>query len=160
MTRSGLLLSLLFAFASPLVVAAEGISALDPGLYAVNTEIETSLQDPGTGTLLDTWTEPFGGAACLEGEEARRIRPDTFIDERCYVSNVHADPYGEAFDVACTFPEGLLTGTGILQVDPTRPTEFLQRFTLRSPGPVASQRVTIKGRLVGACLPDDLAAGP
>ena len=55
---------------------------------------------------------------------------------------------------------GLLSGTGSLAVDPTRPTEFLQRFTLRSPGPVASQRVTIRGRLVGACLPEDLAAGP
>lgn len=160
MTRSGLLLSLLFASAAPLAAAAEGVVPLDSGLYAVNTEIETSLQDPGTGTLLDTWTEPHGGAVCLEGEEAARIRPATFIDERCYASNVHADPYGEAFDVACTFPEGLLTGSGTLQVDPTRPTEFLQRFTLRSPGPVSSQRVTIKGRLIGACQPDDLAAGP
>ena len=65
-----------------------------------------------------------------------------------------------AFDVACLFPEGLLSGQGTLAVDRTRPTEFLQRFTLRSPGPVSSQRVTIKGRLVGACLPDDLSAGP
>ena len=160
MTRSGLLLSLLFASAAPLAAAAEGIAALDPGLYAISTDIETSLQDPGTGTLLDTWSEPYGGGVCLEGGEAARIRPDTFMDERCYVSNVHADPYGEAFDVTCLFPEGLLSGQGTLAVDRTRPTEFLQRFTLRSPGPVSSQRVTIKGRLVGACLPDDLSAGP
>jgi hypothetical protein len=160
MTRSGLLLSLLFASAPPLAAAAEGVSALDPGLYAVSTEIETSLQDPGTGTLLDTWTEPFGGAACVDGAESRRIRPDTFIDPRCHVSNVRADPYGEAFDLICAFPEGLLSGEGTLAVDPIRPTEFLQRFTLHSPGPVASQRVTIRGRLVGACLPEDLAAGP
>lgn len=160
MTRSGLLLSLFFASAPPLAAAAEGIVPLDSGLYAVTTEIETSLQDPGTGTLMDTWTDPFGGAACLEGEEARRIRPDTFIDPRCHVSDVRADPYGEAFDVLCVFPEGLMSGAGTLSVDPTRPTEFLQRFSLRSPGPVETQRVTIRGRLVGACLPEDLAAGP
>nr|WP_321439675.1 hypothetical protein [uncultured Hyphomonas sp.] len=160
MTRSGLFLSLFFASAPPLAAAAEGIVPLDSGLYAVTTEIETSLQDPGTGTLLETWTDPFGGAACLEGEDARRIRPDTFIDPRCHVSDVRADPYGEAFDVLCVFPEGLMSGAGTLSVDPTRPTEFLQRFSLRSPGPVATQRVTIRGRLVGACLPEDLAAGP
>ncbi len=160
MTRSGLFFSLIFAFAPFFHAAAEGVAGLDPGLYAISTEIETSLQDPGTGTLLETWTDPFGGAACLVGEEARRIRPETFIDTRCHVSNVRADPYGEAFDLVCAFPEGLLSGAGTLAVDPTRPTEFLQRFTLRSPGPVASQRVTIKGRLAGACLPDDLDAGP
>ena len=160
MTRSGLFFSLILAFAPALQGAAEGVPALDPGLYAVTTEIETSLQDPGTGTLLDTWTEPFGGAACLEDEDARRIRPDTFIDPRCHVSDVRADPYGAAFGIVCAFPEGLLSGEGTLAVDRTRPTEFLQRFTLSSPGPVASQRVTIKGRLVGACLPADLAAGP
>jgi len=160
MTRSGLFLSLFFASSAPLAAAAEGIVPLDSGLYAVTTEIETSLQDPGAGTLLETWTDPFGGAACLEGEEARRIRPDTFIDPRCHVSDVRADPYGEAFDVLCVFPEGLMSGAGTLSVDPTRPTEFLQRFSLRSPGPVETQRVTIRGRLVGACLPEDLAAGP
>lgn len=160
MTRSGLFLSLIFAFAPSLTAAAEGVAALEPGLYAVNTEIETSLQDPGTGTLLDTWTEPFGGAACIEGEEARQIRPDTFIDPRCHVSNVRADPYGEAFDLVCVFPQGLLSGEGTLAVDRTRPTEFLQRFTLRSPGPVGTQRVTIRGRHVGACLAENLAAGP
>ena len=153
-------MSLLFASAAPLAAAAEGLVPLDPGLYAVTTEIETSLQDPGTGTLLDTWTEPYGGGVCLEPEEARRIHPQAFIDARCHVSNVQDDPYGEAFDVLCVFPEGLMTGEGTLSVDPTRPTEFLQRFSLRSPGPVAAQRVTIRGRLVGDCLPDDLAAGP
>ena len=105
MTRSGLFFSLIFAFAPLFHAAAEGLTRLDPGLYAISTAIE-------------------------------------------------------AFDLVCAFPEGLLSGTGSLAVDPTRPTEFLQRFTLRSPGPVASQRVTIRGRLVGACLPEDLAAGP
>lgn len=160
MTRSGLFLSLIFAFAPWLPAAAEGVGPLDSGLYAVATEIETSLQDPGSGTLMDTWTEPYGGAVCLEGEEAARIRPETFIDPSCHVSNVRADPYGEAFDIICAFPEGLLSGAGTLAVDPTRPTEFREQFTLRGPGPVASQRVTIKGHLVGACLPEALVAGP
>nr|WP_321360467.1 hypothetical protein [uncultured Hyphomonas sp.] len=160
MTRSGLFFSLIFAFAPLFHAAAEGLTRLDPGLYAISTEIETSLQDPGTGTLLETWTDPFGGAVCLEGEDARQIHPDSFIDTRCHVSNVRVDPYGEAFDLFCVFPEGLLSGSGTLAVDRTWPTEFLQRFTLRSPGPVASQRVTIRGRLAGDCLPADLAAGP
>jgi hypothetical protein len=160
MTRSGLFLSLILALTPSLPAAAEGVVPLESGLYAVTTEIETSLQDPGSGTLLDTWTEPYGGAVCLEGTAAARIRPDTFIDPRCHASDIQPDPYGEAFDIICAFPEGLMTGQGSLAVDRTRPTEFLQRFTLRSPGPVAAQRVTIKGRRVGACLPEDLAAGP
>lgn len=160
MTRSGLLFSIVFAVTPFLPAAAEGVGLVDPGLYSITTTIETDMQDPGTGTLVETWAEPYAGAACLEGEAARRVYPDTFIDPRCQVSNLRADPYGEAYDLACLFPEGLLSGTGTLAVDPTRPTEFSQRFTLRGDGYVAVQRVSIKGRLVGACLPDSLAAGP
>jgi hypothetical protein len=149
--RLGLILSLFFASPAFCVAGAEGVGPVAPGLYSVTTEIETEMQDTGTGTLLDTWTEPFSGAACLEGEVSQRVRPETFADTRCSFSNIRPDPYGEAFDLYCVFPEGLLSGSGTLAVDPTRPTEFREAFTLRGAGAVASQRVTIKGRRVGAC---------
>ena len=124
-----------------------------PGLYALTTEIETEAADPGSGTLLDTWTEPYSGAACLQSEVDLTIRPETFADGRCHFSGVRPDPYGEAFEVVCVFPEGLMSGAGTLAVDPTRPTEFRESFVLRSDGLIASQRVTIKGRRVSECLP-------
>jgi hypothetical protein len=151
MTRPGLILSLVFAFPAFCPAGAEGIRPVAPGLYSITTEIETETQDPGTGTLTGTWTEPYSGAACLEGEASQRVRPEAFADTRCTFSNVRPDPYGEAFDLYCVFPEGLLSGSGTLAVDPTRPTEFREAFTLRGAGLVASQRVIIKGRRVGAC---------
>ena len=148
MKRIACLPGLFFA----LTASAEGVVPVDPGLWSVSTKIESEAVDQGTGTLLDSWTEPYEGAACLAGETDRRIYPGTFIDTRCQVSNVRADPYGEAFDLVCTFPEGLLSGTGTLAVDRTRPTEFRERLTLRGTGTVALQRITITGTRVGACL--------
>jgi hypothetical protein len=137
--------------------AAEGVKPVVPGLYALTTEIETEAADPGSGTLLDTWMEPYSGGACLQGEADLRIRPETFADGRCSFSAVRPDPYGEAFDVICVFPEGLMSGAGTLAVDPARPTEFREAFTLRGEGLIATQRVTIKGRRIGECpATDDL----
>jgi len=147
MRRSGLLLGLFFA----LTAGAEGVSPVDPGLYSVTTAVETETADPGTGTILDTWTDTYSGATCLVGEADRRVRPDTFADERCSFTNVRPDPYGEAFDAVCRFDEGVLTGSGTLAVDPAHPGEFRQAFALRGDGGVASQRITIKGKRVGAC---------
>ena len=152
MTRIACLSGLILALSAAGPVAAEGVGLVDPGLYSVTTSIETESADPGTGTILSTWTDPYAGAACLEGDAARRVRPETFSDARCSFFNVRPDPYGEAFDVVCLFDEGLLSGAGTLAVDPTRPTEFSEAFTLRSDGEVASQRITIKGKRVGECL--------
>lgn len=157
MKRIGYLPGLIFVLSAALPVGAEGVGLVEPGVYAVTTQIETESSDPGTGTILDSWTDPYAGVACLEGEAARRIHSETFADAHCRFSDVRPDPYGEAFDVVCVFPEGVLSGEGTLAVDPTRPTEFREVFTLRSPD--LSQRVTIKGRRAGECFPADPLAG-
>lgn len=157
MTRIGCLPGLFFALCAGFPAGAEGVGLVEPGVYAVTTQIETESSDPGTGTILGSWTDPYAGAACLESEADRRIRPETFADARCSFSNVRPDPYGEAFDVVCMFPEGLLSGAGTLAVDPTRPTEFRETFTLRGAG--LSQRITIKGRRAGECLAAEPLAG-
>ena len=161
MRRFRLLSGLFFTFAlSTATAAAEGVGLLDPGLYVLTTSIETETTDPGTGTLLGSWAEPYSGAACLASEAERRVRPDTFADERCAFSNVRPNPYGEAFEVICLFPEGVLTGAGTLAVDPVWPDEFRETFTLRGGGIVSSQRVTIAGRRAGDCpVLDDPLAG-
>ena len=152
MRRISLLAGAYLALWPASAAVAEGVKPVDPGLYALTTEIETEAADPGTGTLLGSWSEPYSGAACLETDADRRVRPESFADERCVFSSVRPDPYGEAFDVLCVFPEGVLNGAGTLAVDPTRPTEFREAFILRGDGLIASQRVTIKGRRLGDCL--------
>jgi hypothetical protein len=153
MMRSGLLPGLIFALSALFPAAGQGVGPVDSGLYAITTTIETETLDRGTGTLGDAWSDTYSGAACLMDEADRLVRPETFADERCSFSNVRRDPYGLAFDLVCPFPEGLLAGSGTLGLDPTRPSAFDEAFTLRGEGEVAAQRVTIRGRLVGACPP-------
>lgn len=153
MMRSGPVSGLLFALSALLPASGEGVGPVEPGLYAITTTIETETVDPGTGTLGDAWSDTYTGAACLMTDTERLVRPETFADERCSFSNVRRDPYGLAFDLVCPFPEGLLAGSGTLSLDPTRPLAFDETFTLRGEGEVAAQRVTIKGRLRGACTP-------
>ena len=159
MTRFGYLAGLIFTLCAAGTASGEGVGLVDPGLYALTTSIETETADPGTGTLLETWTDTYTGAACLVSDADRRVHPDTFADSRCIFSNVRPDPYGEAFDIVCLFDEGLLSGQGTLAVDPTRPTGFRETFTLRGTGGVAAQRVTITGRRIGDCLAEDPLAG-
>ena len=138
----------------------EGVTPLRPGLYTVTTTVETESADPGTGTVLDTWRDTYTGAACLMTDAERRIRPETFADDRCSFSDVRPDPYGEAYNLVCAFPEGLLAGSGSLAVDPALRDGFTQSFTIRGEGEVASQRVTIRGTHQGDCLPESPLAGP
>ena len=139
---------------------AEGVSRLDSGLYLVTTQVESEAVDPATGTLIDTGGDTATSGVCLSEADDRRIGPDSFADPACTFAHIRPDPYGVAFDAVCAYPYALMAGEGTLAVDPTRPTEFHEAFTLRGEGAYALQRVTIRGRRIGACPSDAPLAGP